>query len=472
MIRTYQPKIQVTLVKTVDQRSGTSERVRDAGWRIDLTRYLGDHGKVNVYRAINSADNHFSLQLVDRMHPEARDSLYGLIAPMDMVEIRMAREPRGGDNMPVVMRGFVDTVRRKEAVGQDGNPIRTIIVHGGDYGLIMKAVQIFYAKEYPAGVIALEKFKFFYQYGADFKLMSAEEFAGNVLSVVNDWLKELDAQSSKSIIPQLTLVSSVKNGRIGPFGVSPYEGDMWNFLSNWSDLTWNELIFNDTEFGPELIYRPNPYHDLNGDLIMPDAVEPDRIKITDSHIRSIEIGRGLYRVGNFYQVDAPNSYVINRNLLNTYALDRGILFDDKNPNSDPTLFGLRKIAAQSNQTSDLSARRADNLTETEKEKFASDWSEWVEQRRDELIKMNKDNSVLEDGSMVLMGNENIKPGVYLELSRGALVSEYYVHDVLHEFSPLSGFVSTVNVLRGTGFVSRRRLQSSPYLTERRSGVYG
>ena len=150
MIRTYQPKIQVTLVKTVDQRSGVSERVREAGWRIDLTPYLGDRGKVTTYRAINSADNHFTMQLMDRMHPGAKDSLYGLVAPMDMVEIRMAREAKGGDNMPVVMRGFVDNIRRTESVGQDGSPVRGITIHGGDYGMIMQAVQIYYKSKVSA----------------------------------------------------------------------------------------------------------------------------------------------------------------------------------------------------------------------------------------------------------------------------------------------------------------------------------
>jgi hypothetical protein len=55
------------------------------------------------------------MTVVDEMVVEHMDSLYGLVEPMDVIEIRMRHRPdpaATGMEPPVVMRGFVCDVGR------------------------------------------------------------------------------------------------------------------------------------------------------------------------------------------------------------------------------------------------------------------------------------------------------------------------------------------------------------------------
>ena len=96
---------------------------------------------------------------------------------------------------------------------------------------------------------------------------------------------------------------------------------------------------------------------------------------------------------------------------------------------------------------------------------------WLAQRRSVLQEMNRDNVVLESGSMTLKGNERLRIGTYLNLKRGSLESKYYLTGVTQQFSPFSEFTTAVTFIRGTGFLERSKAEASPYLAEGRSGPY-
>ena len=72
------------------------------------------------------------------------DSLYALVEPMDLIEIRIARESHKNSHkdLPIVMRGFVSEIRRDETMGPDGKASRRVIISGQDYG---KLLQIFFS---------------------------------------------------------------------------------------------------------------------------------------------------------------------------------------------------------------------------------------------------------------------------------------------------------------------------------------
>jgi hypothetical protein len=80
------------------------------------------------------------------MEPKAQDSLYALIEPMDMIEIRAARRPDkfAGTKLPLIMRGFVSSVRRSESMGEDGTPNRTIMIQGQDSGKLLQMFAIWW----------------------------------------------------------------------------------------------------------------------------------------------------------------------------------------------------------------------------------------------------------------------------------------------------------------------------------------
>jgi hypothetical protein len=99
----------------------------------------------------------------------------------------------------------------------------------------------------------------------------------------------------------------------------------------------------------------------------------------------------------------------------------------------------------------------------------------VAQRRQTLIAINQDNAVLEGGDAVLQGSETFKAGSYFRFVRGAgnVRSDYYCPQVVHQFAPFRSYTTTVTLERGTGFVDRLQMSSSPYLAELDiGGVYG
>ena len=69
----------------------------------------------------------------------------------------------------------------------------------------------------------------------------------------------------------------------------------------------------------------------------------------------------------------------------------------------------------------------------------------------------------------MFGNPKIRAGTYIRLKRGAFSALYYVVQVDHSYVPFNGFVSTLTVERGTGFVERIKMESgkqSPWIAER------
>ena len=83
--------------------------------------------------------------------------------------------------------------------------------------------------------------------------------------------------------------------------------------------------------------------------------------------------------------------------------------------------------------------------------------------------MNRDNVVLEEGSLKVKGNEAIRAGCHIEVRRGTFRWIAYVPTVSHSYIPLYGYTTTLTIERGMSFVERARLGGdravSPYLAE-------
>lgn len=124
--RVYRPQISILLHKVVNRTATVAEGVNVAdrikateGGSIELARYLGDGSTVTVRRTCRGQDTGmFSITFPDQMNASQMDSVYGLVEPMDAVEIRMARRIAGGEaaKLPIVLRGFVSEVTRSEAM--------------------------------------------------------------------------------------------------------------------------------------------------------------------------------------------------------------------------------------------------------------------------------------------------------------------------------------------------------------------
>lgn len=489
MIKTFQPAIQVKLIKLIDRKNGVSKRYQGIRREIDLTPYLGEAGGVRTSKSIYEPAGAFTITLADRMDQRSQDSLYGLIEPMDYVEIRMARQPHrhAGRPLPIVMRGFVCNVRRTETMTPEGRPVRAVVVSGQDYGKIFGMAQIFYDKAQAFGQDLLTTFRLFTNYGISFNTMPAAQFVQEVVALVNRrYIAALrshakpPAAGEPGAIFDIQAEARVAHGVVGPYGVNPYEGSIWNFLRTWCDLPWNELFVEDRDDGVYLVYRPVPFKDLQGNLILSGATDPGQVDVTAESVVAIDVTRSDQGIANYYWVDAPRFILNSGGMLRMTAFQSALstqtdYYLADYANADPNLYGLRVMELQSNQGADGQTTRGDGLPAAQQVQADSSNAAWLTQRRHELIQMNRDNVVYEAGALQVQGDEALRAGRYLHLTRGTLRSEYYVTQVDHEYVPFARFTSTVQVSRGTGFLERTRREAgrqSPYLSEGRKGVYG
>lgn len=512
-IKTYDPRIQVTLKKNIrrefiaggDGLGGAipaSGRFKSADRVIDLTRYLGDSGGVKVSKSVRSPAGGFNIVLADQMFSgkglSQMESLYGLIEPMDMIEIRWTRNPAlyRGSNLPIIMRGFVSNVGRSHVMGNDGRPQRSITISGQDYGKIWQNILIKYWSNFVMGQDVLSILKFAQNYGVNSdRYFTPNEFVYEVIQkVFNGFTKSMRRDGSTdgpedktSPVKDINIFDlTVPTGKISPYGVNTWEGgNLYTMLEYYCDVgAWNELFIEDREDGPAIVYRPNPFKTPDGKFIQTpsspykassgtvDSAGVRVINIDDSDIISENTSRSDQNLANYFWVDNPSYNVIDETLLKIEGAqqrpDSYFLKDYRN--CAPWLYGIRPMQAQTQQVV-----RIDGKSEAKLQTGRGEYIEWIDGRRAILAENNRDNVIFESGTMNIKGDEHIKAGSYLQVTRGNMVFQYYVPSVDISFMPFKSFTATVMLERGTGFIARaqrEREKQSPYLAEaNNSGVY-
>lgn len=475
-VRVYTPQIEVTLVKMLDRKDGMADRFTKAERVIDLTGYLGEAGAVQTTKSITEACGAFSISFADDIQYAVKDSLHVLIEPMDLIEIRGSRDAAAyaGERLPLIMRGFVSSIRRTESMGQDGSPARAVVISGHDFGKLWMIHGVWYEKAEAEGQPLLTVFGLLDTLGFAVRAFQISDFIKTFcLEVMNVRVKELRvfakfAQQVRPFVPEC----SVKQGEIMPrVQETIVSGPYWNIIKAASDGPWNELFVRDEEDGPHLIFRPAPYKDLKGNYILDDAADPGTVDIGIDEVVQWDVTRTDGRVGNFFWVPPGGSSFDTNAQATAGSIVDATAFDFKHGNNKPELFGYKKMQAETilipNGTPGISAEQpAASRAPMNQNSLA-----WHKQRAKELQAMNRDNSVFEDGGATIMGHERIVIGKYIRLTRGQLVSEAYVTSVSHSIQPLSTWSTTISFERGTGFLERNRLKGSPFIAEGRDGPY-
>lgn len=505
-VRTFDPQISVVLKKNVGRQTvagsiAVSQRYSGTQRTIDLTPFLGDRSSVIVDKSIREPSGMFTIVIADRMASGAPisqfESLYGLIEPMDVIEIRMARDTSKYSgyekSMPIRMRGFVTEPRRVETMTPSG-PSRSVVITGQDYGKILQIMQIAYLPNEVTGQNLLTYFKFFQNYGVGAAPdKPASQFVQDVVTnVVLPFLSGMrDAVAgqggpavAQSPVLDLQVDATVQTGIISPFGtIETFEGTVGGLMAYYGDVgPWNELFVEDREVAagaaadaPFLVYRPTPFKDPSGNLIQADsgAVAPAATSITDKEIVELSLGRSDAGVANYYWVDPVVFNLNSPGLLAVeaaHAGDKDRLYLSDYPNSSPNLYGFRRMQVQTQQ-----GPRFDGQPESEYEKRMGVNVGFVTQRRDILMNNNRDNVVFEDGTMQIQGNEAIRAGTTVKVARGqASPWECYAIRVRDVFVPFRSYMTSVEFERGTSFINRIQegAGSAPYLREiNAGGVY-
>lgn len=480
-VRVYQPTIQVLLHKTIkrekiDEDTPVSARYQGIDQIIDLTPYLSESGGLRTTKSVRDPAGGFSITLADKAYQGffSFETLYGIIEPMDFVEIRMSHG--GGSSIggepPIVMRGFISEVARSEGMSPDGKPSRVVSLNGQDYGKLWQMLQILYLPGYVIGQDTLSNFKLFERFGVGFETsMKGGEFVKQVIEkIVNPYLKKLMPENTANP-SEIKLDISVTHGTTSVTGPQNQEGTFYDLMRTYGDVgIWNELYLEDRDDGVYCVYRPNPFKDVDGDKIQDDSPEVDIVDVPDTDVVSLSVSRSDGNVANFYWVRSPRFELVSDVYRKQFAItgDKKTVLLDEYPNSASKLYGTRVMYGDTQQGGDEVKTFNSGQDETGNSKRDTSVSNWINDRRRIMVEQNKDNVVLEHGSMRIRGNEEVRAGTFVRLRRGNFTAEYYVCSVSHDYIPFQGFFSTLAVERGMGFVERSKREggaASPYLAE-------
>lgn len=479
-VKVYQPTFRVTLYKMVARKglggkAVTSDRFQGTVQQqaVDLTPFLGDGAAVRTNKSVRQPAGGFQLTIGDQAHGAAMlETLYGLIEPMDMIEIRGRHALTGTGDVPVIMRGFVSDISRSEAMSGDGRPQRVVTINGQDYGKIWQIMQIVFWADYVLGQDFISGFRLFEKFGVGFATaLPVQDFVGQVFDkCINPFVDKMmpaDFPLPREIKTDIT----VRHGTTSP-GIQSQQGTFYNLLAGFSDVgVWNEMFIEDRDDGVFVVFRPNPYLTATDDppqKIQTDAPDPVYIDIGDDDLVSISVSRSDANVSNYFWVAAPRFDLVDDYITRQWAVTKGskdTVVLAEYTNSQERLYGTRVMQAETSLGADSLITHNTGGPKDAVTQQGQTMVEWVTDRRKTLVEQNKDNILFERGSMRVRGNEAIKAGTYVRLSRGSTSAVYYVVEVDHEIVPYSGWFTTVQFERGTGFIRRIQAGGSPYLAE-------
>lgn len=484
----YHPDVQVSLFKTIkrtqlgDSGAKVSARFQGLAQKIELRGFLGENGGVRTIKSVRDPAGGFSITMADKPYSDGTntlaasnfESLYGLIEPMDYIEIRMRHEVvPSGQKPPVIMRGFVTNVQRNEGMGQDGKPMRVVTLTGQDYGKLWQQMRILYWPGYVLGQDVLTNFKLFARFGVGFKTSSnGPDFVREIIDkIFNPYLQTLMPENTPNPNEIFTDAIVAVPGVMSVTGPQNKDGSIYELLRTYLDVgVWNELFLEDREDGVYVVFRPNPFKSVAGEKIQPEAPDLPPVEILDTDVISLSLQRTDANVANYYWVRAPLFDLNSEVFRKQYAIigDKQTMVLDEYDNAKAALYGIRVMDTETQMGgNDVTTFNSGQDKATIAARDIS-MSNWVNDRRRIMVEQNKDNVVLEDGSMRIRGNEKVRPGSFIKLRRGTFVAEYYVPQVSHEYVPMQGYFSTLTLERGMGFVERVKREggsSTPYLAE-------
>lgn len=465
-VRVYNPIVEVRIIKAI-------KRVGDAAG-YDVTSHLGENGFVRVDKSTRDMAGGFSIQLADKA-PGALDTVYALVEPMDLVDIRFCHD---GDEYsgkpPVVMRGLVSSVSRGEAMGS-GKPYRTVTISGQDWGKILHTLMIYYLNNSTLNEYHISEYQFFHKYfpNSEIKNMTAVEFLGLVVqNIINPYMAKITkfangAPLDATVINAMTPKASIR-GLVSPYALSTFaDTSLHAMLRTLLDVgAFNEMYVFDGPSDIQLVVRPQPFRPYGSKSFIQDGAWADEIGIDHVDLVSLSPSRSDASIANYYWVSNSRWAFMDNMTMKEIAMQgsRDTFLSDTHFNSNIDYFGFRKLEVDSvllpEAFSPKSPGAIPNYSgsdSTKKDVQPNDResvNKWLDWRRYCLNRMNRDNLIFESGSMVLRGNEKIKAGMYINLDRNGFVVPYYGFRVSHTVRPFRDFLTTVTFDRGEGFIKR------------------
>ena len=502
--RTYYPAAQVNIFRTEQQADADG-----VPQELDITPYIGEGGSISTAKDLYNPKGRWEVVLPDKPYriplgngKESRivDSLYGLIAPMNVVEIRLARNAyKYTQRLPVIMRGFVRDVGREEAMGEDGQPARFVRISGDDYGCIGEIVKLhqWYGSsgQYLNPILRLNELSI------NNSVLPASDYIETLLDKLwNEQLFQMMAETGNGHVLQVQFDGQVKVGLVATAQIATNNGTAWKLMMDKADTPWNELFIEDRDIeldggdeGPYLVYRPTPYADIATNLVAGSAdnkfientgqtIDPAKVWIVWADeeedagsefvmMRSVNYRRHDREVYNIFWVTGEMlKFAADKQMATAIAKEVADVQSLHYKNSQVEIYGARPLELNS---SHVPADTQPHHTADDPEKSRVNISDWTKLRRQWLMAANRDNVMFDEGEMSIHGNERLRIGSYYLVLRGQLKLQHYITQVSHHFVPYREFTTTLGFIRANNHYLREQLRgtyTSPFLLEGRQGV--
>jgi hypothetical protein len=484
MIQVHAPQVSVMLYKIVVRKDESTDPDASASMDVDITPYLGEGSSVTTHRAINSPGNGFSIRLSDQLlrgkPGYEKYSIYDMVEPMDVVEIRMSRV----GNTQLVMRGLVTDTSLDQSIDASGKPTRIVTITGGDYGCFLRMMSISYFKGSSIGlaIAAMTKTYMSVVYGIPVASFPAGDF---VTMLVNEVINDFIGKFKNDMLPFLDadVTGADAEDMVHPLGVqSNPEGTLWDYLHKHGNLgPFYELLFEDEESYSRLVYRKPafksiPCNDTNG------TCKPEKFifNLTDADVGSFDIApneiisirraRSEHDVANWYMVRSATGELRTDQMVTRDSIvgDGTFLSKGDYPNCHEDMYGIRPMEVSTEHGS-LKTQATPGQKEAEFKAGGIGHADYMKKQIKYLQDSNIDNVLFESGSIRCNGNPIYKPGCHFAIDWGNANQETgYVTSVTHTFEVLKGYTCTLQFSRGTGFVWRRQAKN-PYFYGR--GIY-
>lgn len=441
-IRHYRPDIRIILRHT-----------------IHIEQQLGDIGSVTVSKNINAPCGEFSINFPD--HPfhngtvpivggpliVSRRSLYDIIDVLDPIEIQMKRwqeESPTDDDWVTVLRGFVRSIGRNEAVNGEGRVERSVVIAGQDCGaafLMEQLGQYISAAENPGNTAPQ-----WLRYLKEFNLISSPmPLADFIWDAASSTTRSIMETADWAFTPSLY----VQKGYALPWVAFSQEGSVWELLKRFSDPPWNELFVREGVDGPELVFRPTPWADAGG-YWLPDT-DLDSVGFWEIPMRNvIELSAHRDDSDQVQHVFVQNANIHMAQNWNVLLNGFGNFNEELRAK-----FGDRIQVVPEYIGPGVAP---ENLPEAEQKQSYTDYYQWLLDRTQWLVLAGTDIYKLEHGSITIKGDPHVRVGDYVTVQRGAIRWTAYVVSVSHKFAPYRNYLTTLEYIRSDQWIKRQQVQ--------------
>jgi hypothetical protein len=429
-MRQYAPKIEIIHYGVV---SGTWEH-------IDLAKWLGEGCSVSTSKSIRSPMGQFTITFVDKEYPGFDDSVYYMVAPMDAIEIRVAHDGRKAPKL--IMRGFVSDVRRDEAMGQDGKPIRRVTIIGHDIGKIFVQQRVYFTPLPEDVGMLLTGMGVLVKYlGPNAKSVTVQQYVSAMNALAQKHLNTLLAESALSInlSNRATAIGLIPPQILNSLNDCSLHDHMARLL----DIgIFNEMFTQDTEAGAVLIVRPV-------------FDQEDGISITEQDVQSVSLHRTDADVVNWFWVRLTRCEWWDQMTTLIQATETRAFDQRQFEPCHEKKYGFRKLEVPAYLfPPGHGLEDAPPLPKVHANQ-ASLYN-WITERQAQLTATNCYNALYEFGQMRIEGNEDVQIGTWLTLTKGSTTQRMYVIQVNHDFQAFGNYTTTLKFERGDSYFQRMK----------------